>query len=472
MKRRLLTLTALILGLTAMAESYVPREGEVKFKMLRTTQNEAIHEVRNSPFTKHFYSHPTYKIIDLDAAKPLHDYLGIGVSMTDASCWLLSQIDAEARNEFLKNTFTKSGLNLSIVRLNCGSSDYATELYNYNDHKGDVEMKNFSIARDEKYMIPTIKMLNNYNPDIYYFSSIWSVPGWMKTSGEMCGGALLDEHMPSFANYWAAYLKAYKEQGIEIDAITIQNEPLTDQRGGCPATFVSAKQEAQLAGKYLPQSFKKAGIKTKIWIHDHQYDAYKRVLEILEDKEVVRQIDAVAWHPYDGEPYMIREVKAKHPNIPMHLTERGPNFAMSDVQDVKWWADVVFGAFNNGCQSYCSWNLVLDADGQPNVGKFPCGGLYTIDIKNSTFTESTQVKLFRQFSPYVERGAKVLSIEQPGDTISVVAFQNPDGNYVVCIVAKNVPNKRQNLQIKYRGEYMLVSLPFNTWSMTTILIEK
>ena len=224
--------------------------------MLRTTQNEAFREVRNSPFTKHFYSHPTYKIIDLDAAKPMHDYLGIGVSMTDASCWLLSQIDAEARNEFLKNTFTKSGLNLSIVRLNCGSSDYATELYNYNDHKGDVEMKNFSVARDEKYMIPTIKMLKGYNPAIYYFSSIWSVPGWMKTSGEMCGGALLDEHIPSFANYWAAYLKAYKEQGIEIDAITIQNEPLTDQRGGCPATFVSAEQEGQLAGKYLPQAFK------------------------------------------------------------------------------------------------------------------------------------------------------------------------------------------------------------------------
>ena len=180
MKRVILTLATLVLCSTAMAESYVPREGEVKFKMLRTTQNEAIHEVRNSPFTKHFYSHPSYKIIDLDAAKPMHDYLGTGVSMTDASCWLLSQVDAETRHSFFKKVFMKSGLNLSIVRLNCGSSDYATELYNYNDHKGDVEMKNFSIARDEKYMIPTIKMLKNYNPDIYFFSSIWSAPGWMK----------------------------------------------------------------------------------------------------------------------------------------------------------------------------------------------------------------------------------------------------------------------------------------------------
>jgi O-glycosyl hydrolase len=169
---------------------------------------------------------------------------------------------------------------------------------------------------------------------------------------------------------------------------------------------------------------------------------------------------------------MIQAVKATHPNIPMHLTERGPNLTKLDKQDVKWWADVVFGALNNGCKSYSSWNLVLDADGQPNVGKHPCGGLFTIDIEKGTFTESVQAKLFRQFSPYVERGAKILSIAQPKENIRAIAFQNPAGNYVVCLVAQNKPNKRQTLQLKYRGEYMLLSLPLNTWSMTTILIEK
>ena len=466
MKKLLLALLSIVGIASATAESYVPREGEVKFKMLQTTDSKAIHEVRNTPFTKHYYS--LYETIDLDAAKPMHEYLGVGVSMTDASCWLLSQVDKGVRHNFFKKVFTKRGYNLSIVRLNCGSSDYATELYNYNDTKGDVEMKNFSIARDEKYMIPIIKSLKSYNPDIYTFSSIWSAPGWMKDSGEMCGGSLLNEHMPSFANYWAAYLKAYKEQGIKIDAITIQNEPLTDQRGGCPATLISAEQEALLASRYIPQSLKKAGVDTRIWIHDHNYEDYKRVLDILENKEVVRNIDAIAWHPYNGEPEMIQAVKAIHPNIPMHLTERGPNLAK---QDVKWWADVVFGALNNGCKSYSSWNLVLDADGQPNVGKHPCGGLFTIDIEKGTFTESVQAKLFRQFSPYVERGAKILSIAQPKENIRAIAFQNPDGNYVVCLVAQNKPNKRQTLQLKYRGEYMLVSLPLNTWSMTTIIIE-
>ena len=471
MKLRILTLLLLTGVFSASAESYVPRDSEVKFRMLQTTKSTDIHEVRSTPFTHHAYTNcPT---IDLDAAKPSHDYLGTGVSMTDASCWLLSQLDIETRHKFLKKVFIKRGYNLSIVRLNCGSSDYATELYNYNDTKGDVKMKHFSVARDEAYMIPIIKQIYDICPDLYTFSSIWSAPGWMKSSGEMCGGSLLDEHLPSFANYWTAYLKAYKERGINIDAITIQNEPLTDQDGCCPATLISAEQEALLASKYLPQAFKKAGLDTKIWIHDHNYKAYERVIEILSHQGVQSSIDAIAWHPYSGNtPEVMHEVRKVAPNIDMHLTERGPNLTKLAQQDVKWWADTIFGALNNGCRSYSSWNLVLDADGQPNVGKHPCGGLFTIDIEKGTFTESVQAKVFRQYSPYVERGAKILSITQPSENIHAIAFQNPNGNYVVCFVARDIPNKRQTLQIKFRGEYKLISLPLNTWSMTTILIEK
>ena len=250
MKRLILALLSFATTATALAQSYVPREGEVKFTMLQSTEDQAIHEVRSTPFTKHAYSY--YETIDLDAAKPMHDYFGIGVSMTDASCWLLSQIDNDARHAFFKQVFTKDGYNLSIARLNCGSSDYATELYNYNDNKGDVEMKSFSVARDEKYMIPMIKSLKGYCPHLYTFSSIWSAPGWMKNSGEMCGGSLLDEHLTSFANYWAAYIKAYKERGIDIDAITIQNEPLTDGTSFIPAGGGIPKSEVYFEVIFKP----------------------------------------------------------------------------------------------------------------------------------------------------------------------------------------------------------------------------
>jgi len=222
----------------------------------------------------------------------------------------------------------------------------------------------------------------------------------------------------------------------------------------------------------MPKAFKEAGLNTKIWVWDHDYIGWERVLEVLADKGVKRNIDAVAWHPYSGKPEMMQEVLKRYPKTKMHLTERGPSFAMGDKQDEKWWADYIFGALNNGCSSFCSWNLVLDADGQPNVGRHPCAGLYTIDTENASFVESSQVRLFKHFSPYVKRGAKILAIDQPDDNMTAIAFQNPEGDYVVCVAAADKPTKRQTVQLKLKNQYMMLSLPMNTWSVTTVLIEK
>ncbi len=452
------------------AKPYVPKQGQLQFKVLQTTANKPLREIQTTPFTQHGYS--LLKSIDLDAATPSHDYLGIGVSMTDASCWLLWQMSPDARHSLLKSAFSSRGMNLSIVRLNCGSSDYATELYNYNDTRDDMEMKHFSVARDEEYMIPIISQLYTYCPDLYLFASVWSMPGWMKNSDAMCGGSLLDKYMPAFAKYWASYLKAYKQHGLVIDAITVQNEPSTDQRGGCPATLVSAKQEIELAGKYLPKEFKAAGLKTKIWVWDHDYSGWERVNQVLGEARVRSAVDAVAWHPYSGTPDMMQEVRRRNPNLPMHLTERGPNLTMKQEQNPKWWADVVFGALNNGCSSFSSWNLLLDEDGQPNTGRFPCGGLLSINTDTGKITESTQALLFKQFSPYVLRGAKIMAIEQPEKDITAITFRNPDGQYVIVVAADNKPRSRQRVQIKYKGLYLALCLPLDTWSLTTLIIDR
>lgn len=469
---KLLTAIALATtpALVAQGRTYVPREGEIQFKVLQTTKDKPLHEITTNPFTVHRYS--LLRTIDLDTARPSHDYFGIGVSMTDASCYLLSTLDPEKRHSVLKKAFTKNGLNISMVRLNCGASDYATELYNYNDEKDDVKMEHFSVARDELYMIPMLKMLPQYCTTLFTYAAVWSVPGWMKDSGEMCGGSLLDKYMPAFANYWAAYIKAYKQHGINIEAISVQNEPSTDQRGGCPATLVSAKQEAELIAKHLPAAFKAAGVSPKIWCWDHDYIGYERVIEVLNDKRAKRNTDAVAWHPYSGKPEMMQEVLKQHPGMTMHLTERGPSYAMIDKQTEKWWADYVFGALNNGCSSFSSWNLILDTDGQPCTGRFFCGGLFVLDTETGKVTESRQATLFRQFSPYVKRGAKIMAIEQPDKDITTIAFRNPDGQYVVVVAADEKPKTRQRVQIKFKGQYFTLNLPLHSWSLSTIIIDK
>lgn len=455
-------------GRTSVDSRYVQDQDGTSVTVFQTTESAELHKVRTTPFTDHGYSELGY--LDLDSVFTSHLYQGIGVSLTDASCWLIDQMPARKRKAFLKDAFTCSGMNLNMVRLNCGSSDYATELYNYDDTEGDVGMEHFSIDRDRLYMIPLVKEVRKVRPELFLYSAIWSEPGWMKTSGAMCGGALKDEFLPAFANYLATYLKAYKDAGIDIEAMSVHNEPLTDQKGGCPASLISADQERLLAGKFLPQAFERAGVDTKIWIHDHDYRFWERVNYILSDSDVTDNMDAVAWHPYGGTPDLQKKVLAEHPGITMHLTERGPNKCLAEQQTVKWWCDVIFQALINGCSSYSSWNLLLDTDGQPLTGKFPCGGLEEIDTATGEIHQSTQSLVFRQLGPYVSPGAEILEISQPDPELSSIAFRNPDGTYVVVIGAEK-KNARKKYQIKYKDKYLAVSLPLNTWSLTTLIID-
>lgn len=134
------------------------------FRVYQTTQSHALKQVHSTPFTIHGYSQLTS--IDLDASPVSHNYLGCGISLTDASCYLLSQMPPSLRDSVLRDIFTPAGLNLSMVRLNCGASDYATELYNYDDTPDDVAMKHFCIDRDKYYMIPLIKEVLSVQPSL------------------------------------------------------------------------------------------------------------------------------------------------------------------------------------------------------------------------------------------------------------------------------------------------------------------
>lgn len=466
-----LALLALALSCNPNTDSrYVEDSAGIPVSVFQTTGKAARRQVKTTPFTVHGYSEISF--LDLDSAAASHEYKGIGVSLTDASCWLLSRMPRHKRRAFLKDAFTEKGMNINMVRLNCGSSDYATELYNYNDTEGDAAMERFSIDRDRLYMIPVIKEVQRIRPDLFKYSAVWSEPGWMKTSGAMCGGALKDEWLQAYANYVAAYLKAYREAGIDIDAMSVHNEPLTDQKGGCPASLISADQERILAGKLFPEAFAKAGVDTKIWIHDYDYTYWERVNYILSDEDVLKNADAVAWHPYGrGTPDLQKNVLAVHPGMTMHLTERGPNKCKADEQTPKWWCDVIFRSLVNGCSSYSSWNLLLDTDGQPLTGKYPCGGLEETDTDTWEVFQSTQSLVFRQIGPYVKPGAQILELPQPDPELSSIAFRNPDGGYVV-IIGSDSMNARKKFQIKYKDRFMAVSLPLNTWSVTTVVIDR
>ena len=253
------------------AAAFVAAEGGESLRLFQTTESRDFREIATSGFTIHPY--PAVEALDVDSAKELHQFLALGASMTDASAWILANMPDEKRERLMRELFTPEGCNLGAIRLNMGASDYSTGLYSYDDTPGDVEMRDFSLARDDVYLVPMAKAAKALRPDVFFYASPWSPPGWMKTSGLMIGGNLRDECMPALANYFVKYVQGYAERGIAIDAVTPQNETTCETGGQYPCCTYPARQEGVFVRDFLAPAFRRAGIATKIWVYDHNPDA-------------------------------------------------------------------------------------------------------------------------------------------------------------------------------------------------------
>ena len=161
------------------------------------------------------------------------------------------------RQKLLDSYFSDNGIEYTIGRIPMASCDFSTREYSYDDHVGDLEMANFSLAQEDiNFKIPLIlyaRMKSKRNIAIFgspwsapawilyarmkskrniaIFGSPWSAPAWMKTTNKMTGflgqlkGKAGDKYHKAWALYFAKFIEAYKEKGVEIQAVTVQNEP-------------------------------------------------------------------------------------------------------------------------------------------------------------------------------------------------------------------------------------------------------
>ena len=212
--------------------AFVASEGGATLRLYQTTEEKDFREIATSGFCIHPY--PAVDPLDVDSARPLHEFVALGASMTDASAWVLANMPKERRERLMNELFSPAGCSLGAIRLNIGASDYSTGLYSYDDTPGDAEMKDFSLRRDEKFLIPMTKAALAIRPDIIVFASPWSPPGWMKTTGLMLSGRLRADCHDALANYFVKYVEGYASHGIKIFAVSPQNEPMCDTRGQYP----------------------------------------------------------------------------------------------------------------------------------------------------------------------------------------------------------------------------------------------
>ena len=403
--------------------------------------------------------------INVEPGKKLQEILGFGAAFTDAACYMFNQLPEAAKEQLLHDLFHPSQLGLNVCRTCIGSSDYATEMFSYDEGEPDPEMKRFSVQHDEAYVLPALRQARKENPDLFLFSSPWSPPGWMKAGGSMLGGSMRQRFFPAYAQYFLKFVQSYAAAGVPVQAVTVQNEVDTDQDARMPACSWPQEYEIGFVKNHLGPVFQSNNISTKIWILDHNYNLWGRAICELDDPDLRKYCDAVAFHGYVGTPEMMTKVHDAHPNVHMYWTEGGPDITAPDyATDWANWGETFTGALRNWCQAVTGWNLALDEKGHPNIGPFPCGGLVTIHSQTKEITRSGQYWAFSHFSRSVRRGGRRVESTGQVEGIYHVAFQNPDGQKVLVVTNKG-PAK--NAVVKQGG--MAVDLALSANSLTTLV---
>lgn len=388
-------------------------------------------------------------VVDPGTAK--QQVLGFGGAMTDATCYVLSQLTETERHSVMHDLFAPGEMALNVCRTCIGSSDYSRTAYTFDESdQPDPELKKFSIDHDKAYILPVLRDARKANPEMFLFSSPWSPPGWMKSGGSMLGGAMRKLSYEPYARYFLKFLEAYKAEGVTINAVTVQNEVDADQDGRMPACLWGQEYEVEFVKSYLGPLLRKAGSPTKIWVLDHNYNLWGRAVDELSDPDAYEYIDGIAWHGYAGDVTAMTRVHDAFPHKNAYWTEGGPDITAPDYQtDFTQWAETFNGIFQNWARSITAWNIALDEKGKPNIGPFSCGGVITIDNATHKITRSGQYWAFAHYSKHVRRGARVIATNGVGtdaaNTASVThaGFRNPDGSFVVVLANRGAEKRVQ-----------------------------
>lgn len=394
----------------------------------------------------------TNPTIDVDDMQKFQTMDGFGFALTGGSAQLIIHMDPAKRAALLQELFTDSGNNIGIsyLRLSIGSSDMNDHVYSYDDlpeGETDPEMAKFSLAPDRDDVIPVLKQILAINPKIKILGSPWSAPLWMKTTGKAKGGVLKPEYFAAYATYFVKYIQGMKAEGIPIDAITIQNEPLNEKN--TPSMVMLAPEEADFIKNDLGPAFAKARIKTKIVLYDHNLDHPAYPLSILKDPAANKYIDGTGFHLYGGTVDAMTEVHNAFPDKNLYFTEqsvtdrRGAE-TMNISRPV---ARIVIPVSRNWSKNVLLWNLAADPQFGPHTndgGCTGCQGALTIDGDN--VTRNLAYYTIAHASKFVPAGSVRIGSNDL-DQLPNVAFKTPDRKDVLIVA--NTSDASQTFNIRF-----------------------
>ena len=478
----------------------------------------------------------------VDPSLQFQEYDGVGMSLDETSVSNLWKLTKEVREDTLNKVVKDWGVDLFRLVIGCCDCNERHPFWSLDDSPGDQDdfkFEHFSIAPDhEQHIVDAVKYIQALNPDVKFYASAWSAPAWMKEIRYMDGnngfvlnpdgsykvmvgedgkpvrryrgwvetntytlpsGAtnsrteqmnyLRDDCIDAFAEYYARYVKAYKDLGVDIYALTILNEPGADVI--YPAMNMTNEQHQKLAIA-IKKAFKEYGFSTQLWAHDwnindwysQKTDAGSTINDPTEDnhylvfqdsaaatrEQMMEAYDAVALHPYDPNG-------VNGPNrIPTFVTPYIEDKKIHQTETNEFGTNILVSWFNNGASSYSAWVPFTDNSGGTHywvntkdnnydfAGKPQSGwrnrvGTTRWDLETNRVDFTNNFWAWGQFSKYLVAGSdrpgdvgavRIFSTTGTQSSVSNVAFLNPNGEIVM--VFSNTSSSTRTLKVTLMGK--------------------
>jgi glucosylceramidase len=401
--------------------------------------------------------------------KNTHDQimLGFGGAFTESAAYNLMRVDKDVRKALIKAYFDPvEGIGYNLGRISINSSDFGLRTYDYVTPY-DTSLKSFDISRDQEIIDLILDAQEILGKQIEILASPWSPPFWMKDNlSAIKGGKLLPKYRKLWARYIVLFILEYRKKGVHINRLTIQNEPLANQRW--ESCLYESEDEKQMVIA-LGEALKEAKLETEIYIWDHNRDVmYERSLHILSDDKANAYVKGIAFHWYDRDHFL--EVKKTHDHFPSKTLlftegcqEGGAHLHSYDVAErygLNMMKDI-----HHGTTGYIDWNLFLDTTGGPNHVNNLCSSPVMVDIFPEQIIKNPSYYYIAHFSKFVKHQAKRLETFSKGDILHNAFLSKENELTLVLLNLKN-----EEVLVKWLYQDKTYETKMSSHSMQTIMI--
>lgn len=430
---------------------------------------------------------------------------GFGGSFTEASAYLLNKLTKANRDKILSAYFSEEGANYSLTRTHINSCDFSLGNYVYANVAGDKNLEHFSIDEDKNDLIPMIKDAMRFSKDGFkIIASPWTAPPWMKDNNDWRGGKLLPEYRGTWALYFSKYINAYKKEGINIWGVTVENEPLGNDKNWESMHFTPQEMTA-FVKDYLGPQFERDGLShISILGYDQNRgeELEKWAKAMFEDKLAAKYFGGTAVHwyasTYDYFPASLQYTHQLAPAKHLINTEACVDAEVPRWKDDNWYwskettdwgwewasekekylhpkyvpvfryANDIIGCLNNYVDGWIDWNMVLNKQGGPNWFKNWCTAPVIVDEEKDEVYFTPLYYTMAHFSKFIRPGAVRIGFEYADEELMVTAAQNPDGS--IAVVVFNPAETERAVTVSAKGQ--AVNTIIHASAIQTLLIKK